>query len=284
MTKYAVMGCTEDHGYSFSLPLTCALWAQHGLKPLVFQIGDWKSREGTLSINTAKALGARVVNVPLDGCIWSGHWMSKCVRFMACLVTEPDDVLVTTDADMAVLDPRFMENRDDGKEFRIWFSNAYNGAVIHGAPVPYLYPMCYLEAKAQVWRDLVRPVLPDVQKATMRFLDKWSDVGVERNGNFSDEMILRALLQNWRHFPHGCQFASRESHRPMAPCRRVETNCEPVENAIDFHLPRPDRGGAMWHAETWEKVMNICAPVLSSDRRRQLGAYFDEYTGDRSAS
>lgn len=264
-----IFGATEDATYSFPAPLVVALWKQHGYTPVMVRVGNWTSREGLLSEKAACAMGARVVPLDMQGCLYSGEWMSKIVRFMSPLLpfVQPEDMVLTTDSDMLMLDAGSMA-KPDPQKWTCWNSAAYLGFE------PNLFPICYCEASARVWRDIVRPQSTDLREACIRFLDKWHAIGTQRNGVASDEHILRGLLMGWEAWPHGCNLIARRTLRCMVMANRIDRDMKPCDSPIDAHLPRP-----CWTPEAWPKVREIAYPRLTHDQRRQLDAYVAEWTG-----
>lgn len=273
MTRFVIFGCTADANYSFPAPLTIALWRQHGYEPIMVRVGEWRSREAELSERACIALGARVVPFDLAGCIWSGEWISKCVRFMAPTLpfVEADDFVTTTDADLLPLDVEYMKEPDPEK-FNVFNASAYVGFRDH------LYPMVWLAAKSKVWRELVRPSCGDLRKATIEFVEKWNAIGREQNGNVSDEMILRALLMGWPHWPQGANLVSRPTKRCMVMADRIDRDLAHVENAKDVHLPRPS-----WTPDVWPRIRDIAYPKLTHDQRRQIDTYHAAWTNTEIA-
>jgi hypothetical protein len=265
--NYAVFGCDAKEDYAFPTPISCAMWVRNGYKPLLIAVGPgWESPRAALSLEAAKALGARVETCPVSG-IYPTEWWAKIVRLTACLLVEPEDELTTTDADMVVLDASFMQWREGGRHFHIWYSNAY------GELEPHVYPMCYLTAPAHHWKRLVQPDFDSLPEATKRLLDRFGKMSNnQRSGRFSDEYVLASMLVCWKDYPWGVQFASREQKCLQFPERRIDRKCVDVDRAIDFHLPHPAFGDKEWLA-----IKRIVFPRLNPEQRRQLDEYRDAY-------
>lgn len=265
--KYAVMSANADATYSFPLPLTAALWKDQGITPLAILVGDgWESDQPALTAKFLNYVGCRTVRLAVRGMYGVECW-AKWSRMLACLIPniEDGDYLITSDADMAVIDvAALMANMNDRKALHLFYANSYPF-------LPDVYPTCYIGATARIWKMIVKPPAEDLESACYAQLNRYGKVGTQRNPHivyFSDEFVLGEMLRAWPDYPQAAQLMSREAAMPEFPARRIQRECEPVERPIDFHLPRP-----CWTVPAWEAIKRYCFPVLTPDRRRQMEEY-----------
>jgi len=273
--KYAVFSADANPHYSFPLPLAAAAWMRHGFTPLFLRIGEgWEAPKPALSLRALSAMGAKVVNVPIQS-LWSTEQFAKTARLLAWVACSEDDYLLTTDADMVLLDKSHVDSPDWGKAFHVFYANAYYTVNRN------VWPICYLGARAQFWRDLIGIGLAGYRPSTIsdgtnRLLGRWADEGVAKLGRaggrtpFSDEHILAMLVNCCPEFPHAFDLRTREENQPQFPARRVQRDCCMVDRPIDFHLPED-----AW--AKWNEIRPILYRILSEEQQRQLSAYHTEY-------
>jgi len=145
--KFAVLSTDANPIYSLLTPITAYLWSELiGYTPFVYIVGDvpgWiveKTREARALVQAV----AEIENVP--------RWrLAQSVRLFAG--REPhfsdDAYLLMTDADMWPLSRDHFQARFDwSKELHIF--NAWGMS-----PQETEYPMCYLGARARLWRELL---------------------------------------------------------------------------------------------------------------------------------
>lgn len=187
--NYAVLGCDRNEEYSFLLPIVCLFWRRKGYRPLVLLVGEsaeWLGDVGhRLEVERAREIGAEIY--------WLGNFkdvrtstVAQCSRIFAAAMTgvEAGDLLVTSDVDMLPIGSWVGGGIDATKDLHLFYANAYDGSdYVH-------YPMCYVIAKAKVWKEIVGSSSLETMLA---------EAPVDENGSWNwDERWLGGAIEAWR--------------------------------------------------------------------------------------
>lgn len=271
--KRAILATDRNPHYAFFAPATAKLWSQRGYKPTVVLVGtpeEWLANPQTrLVVERTREVGAELHWTPEREGVRSST-VAQCARIFATLLPgiDPDDVLTTSDMDMFILGDWPGANVND-HELVIQYSNAYDG--MFSWPQ---WPMCYLNAHAYTWREIIDApgdqtfdAALDVAlaKAPKEQAEAWS----------FDEKYLGGRIATWRAYPENVDLV-REIPRTFVhgewrldrsawddALRKLNGS---LDGVADAHLPRPGYG------DEWLKI----APVLALAAPNMF-EWFNEY-------
>lgn len=154
MTKHIILSVNNNPEYMFYTPLTCYLWKKFGWEPVVFWQGEVRAMQCYVSARP-QMIGVKeyVVN-DLKG--HKSETITQISRlFGSCVV---DGYIMTGDIDMIPLSDYW---RPDFNELTVWGRDLTD----------YHYPICYIGAPAQTWRNVMGIVGDDYNKLIERDLN-----------------------------------------------------------------------------------------------------------------
>jgi len=230
-----VISCTFDDNYFFFLPITVWCWNKLGVDVIVFfpilrgveHAERFYLSQGTMKRNNSK---------------WEMHQFecpkhkdatyAQCSRLYAgALDLSDDEILVTSDADMALFKLPIPELIDSSVQFNVFGSDLVP---------PKQIPMCYVSAKASDWKlafskgrslqQCLDELLKNIESATMKS-DYW---GKDQEEMFNSLYLHPIVIQDNPRARPGTQFASNR-------CDRDDINWRSYlgPDLIDAHLWRP---------------------------------------------
>lgn len=273
--KYAVLSSDIHNNYSFFVPLATRAWKRLGWTPLCILVGSkeaWKenSRAGfVLSETDPKDIA--LFTLPAEG--YRVSTTAQLVRLLAASIPKikDTDYLLTSDIDMIPLEESHFLQQDWSMDFNILGADAY--ADLTKGLFPPKFPMCYLGARASVWKDVMNlkteDMAEEVKRALAGRLDSWDN----------DEMYFSSKLYRHRYFEGKLQKVS-ERHYRRGTCdlvirtwpggradRRIDREVWgfPEKAMIDCHCPRP----GFKNPEVLRKIFSSAFP--------QDAAWFDTY-------
>lgn len=241
MSKWVILSSDCNPVYSFLLPITAKAWQNLGFKPLLMLLGseyEWESKCPKV-LQELKAIGDKLITfIPcLNG--YSMWTTANIVRlFPGCMKLPNDDYAIVGDADLWVLKPEYITNRDETKDVHLWYANAFE----HQQRQFKQYPMCHVGMNIGTWRKLFRVSdSKSIVDSAQETLD--ADIGKHKDHDvFYNEKYFAKILAKWEGYPHRCQFINRKQLRPEFPADRLDRSdwdLSKLDSAIDAHLPRP---------------------------------------------
>ncbi len=273
----AVIGCDLNVNYSFFLPLCCLMWRRQGYVPLLFLVGDpaeWLDNpQHRLEVERSREAGAEIY--------WVGNFegarsstVAQCSRIFAAAApgVQDEDLIMTSDADMLPIGSWVGDGVDDGIDdsgnaLHIFYANAYEGSDYEH------YPMCYLAAKAKVWRQIVGQ--DSLHDGLTRVLD---DAPEDSTGAWNwDEKWLGGAIFAWKVIGGDVRRVDRQFVKGEWRLDRFEWDRSvailetTLDGIADAHLPRPGFG------ENWSRIRPVLALALTRDELTWLDAYHEAW-------
>lgn len=224
----AVISSTYDDKYLFYVPIITWAWDKVGVGVICFvPLSGTKNSRRQLIINTLNTQQLNAVLPPFEAPENKQATYSQCSRlYAACLDLPEDEILITSDVDMAVFKvPEYIGG----------FTITGTDLIPNGQ-----YPMCYISAKAKDWRNAFG--LHD--KTYQQCLDE--TIGLEECENMRGNLWSRdqetafnkiSLTQEINTIPRSNgqnQFAQNRVDRDDTNWRSYVNN-----ELIDAHLWRP---------------------------------------------
>lgn len=280
MKRYVVLSTNLNENYLFFAPLTAAVWKRHGFEPLVVLVGyglEWQHvPRGKLVIERLRDAGAYCCHtLHRTGAPRASTEMvttSQLVRIYGANIPyevapgtkiEDDDYLLTSDIDMWPLGPWPGHMVADDR------AHLYNGAAYHDQSHPQ-YPMCYVGARARIWREIVgggnlEECLARGFAAMEEARWTWAP-GEQRERAWDfDERYLGRLLSAWS----GEKLVIPRDMSVHGQ-RRLDRSCwqlpASLDGFADAHLPRPG------FLDYWPSVRKLFGALLPDKL-----AWADEY-------
>jgi hypothetical protein len=264
----AIISTTHDDQYLFYVPLVAWAWNKLGCDVVVItpDLGDQTDDRIELIIDTRWEQDIDLHWVGFTAPADKLATYAQCSRLYAgCFrrLLPDEEVLIVSDADMAVFD-------------KIYFDTAYDGRIhVYGADlVPDgQYPMCYIAMTAATWRDVMDINLGDSMQSKLDAL--LGQLECEHfKGNYwckDQETIFNLLTEggwpvvkhNRARLPH--QFATRRADRDGWP------GVIPPD-IIDAHLPRPG-----YTEENFAKIMKLFTTIYPNDDLKWMVDYKNKY-------
>lgn len=207
MKRYVVLGVNENPKYLYYLPLVCWAWRRFGWEPVVFYTKDH------VAIGRADCISYML---PTPS-IFKTETMAQVSRlYGACVL---DGYLMTSDVDMLPLS-------------NYWDADA-DGVTCYGRDLTdYHYPICYIGARSEQWREFMHIDSQDYYFYILR------DLKIKLNMWTLDQDIVTDYLldygvENINHVNRGTD------KRTGYPIGRVDRSNWTLDHKtfIDAHLP-----------------------------------------------
>jgi hypothetical protein len=286
--KYVALATDINPSYAIYAPVVGRLWRRLGYEPLfALHTDGWTSPFGAFV--RAHLNGFSCVEVPTTPPMSVANTM-RAVRLAhaARPHVKDGDLILTADVDMAPLSRTFFRRDDDVFVLRADVYGDLARAATANETRPqsvllageYRFALCYVAARARIWRELM-PIVPgDIGQSLQRILH-----GVFKDAPDFDEASFSARLLRSRYAIGALQRVDADTWRqgdlilvPMNHDRRMLIHhCLPTyhdvrllpPDAIDFHMPRPTNGwaatviGHYWPEETeflaayWPRAMAL---------------------------
>lgn len=265
----AIISITHDDKYLFYLPIVAWTWNKIGCDVVV--IGP------DLGVETTDDRIELIIDTRWENDI-SFHWVgfnatpekaatyAQCSRLYAAgfrRLLPDDEVLITSDVDMAVFNKEYFETAQDGR------IHVYGADLVPEGQ----YPICYVAMTGATWRDVMDIKLGETMQDKLDQLlgnlecehfrgnywckDQETVYNQLNNGNWHPVIHNRAKL------PH--QFATRRADRDGWPD-------EPAPDIIDAHLPRPG-----YTEENFEKIVRLFTTMYPNEDFTWMRDYRDKY-------
>jgi hypothetical protein len=265
----AILSTTYDDQYLFYLPITTWAWNKLGIGVVCFVPAlDGTNKHPAMDLIFDMkwwAPGLKIQFVRFSAPIEKQATYAQCSRLFgaATPLFEDDDVLITSDVDMAVFNKDFFDQFNDGRIHVIGADLVPDGQ----------YPMCYITMSAEKWREVMW--IPLGVSHQEKLDDLLGGIECENfRGNYwakDQETIYSHLWEAGIKFiPHyraspGTQFATRRADRDGWP--------EVIPpDIIDAHMPRPG-----YTPENFAKILNLFQAMYPEENFEWMIEYRNEY-------
>jgi hypothetical protein len=231
--------------YAHFLPLVCHAWQRMGYSPVVQLVGG----QGEWDVQRLKRIrlaGAEIFFIPrIEGI--NDSTVAQVSRLYGWQLRYPDDTyMLTADADMLPLG-RDWFNQGDGSAVQLYYANAYQRRY---------FPLCYIGATVEVWRDIMGSLTMAEQMV--------GDLGLEAENwtqwNY-DEQLCGRKVNLWPGHPDRCQMIDRQG---APPNDRIDRSCwkyNGIAGMVDAHMLRPLK-------ENYETMEPMFRDFFGSDYER----------------
>lgn len=157
--KYAILSTDNNHDYYSLLPLVCHSWQKLGYTIVVIAVDVPEPVYETLHLHCK---GLFLPTKPIEGV--KSSTVAQLLRLFAYEHFQPDDILITADADMVIASDIFTHDVSQGQ------INSYGYDLTGRSELP----ICYVKATAAKWRELMGEfTIPD-KAYSERWEDYWS--------------------------------------------------------------------------------------------------------------
>lgn len=263
----AVLSTTLDSTYLFLMPLAVWSWKRIGVDSIVF----W-TQVGSLNHNAAMRLSLAFnacnddvlsQRIKVDSYEKEATY-AQVSRLYGCLVPEPDDdeVLITTDADMAVFGDYLIKGDRD----RI---NVYGHDLVPEGQ----YPMCYVAMTKKKWREIMG--VKEGQRYQEVLEEKLEPLACEHmRGNYW-ALDQETIFEKIRHSGLPVYGHSRANHPTQFATRRADRDGWPdtiSPDLVDAHLPRPGYTEA-----NFARILDLFQTMYPQDDFAWMVEYRNEY-------
>jgi hypothetical protein len=250
MSRLVVISSDVNETYSFFLPIASMAWRKCGWKPLHILVGDpalWGSHPTTEFVIRQILGNGPMEFVPPD----ENHKVSttaQVVRLLASAIPalEDSDYILTSDVDMLPLNAEYFQHQDWSMDFHAFGADAY--ADITKGLFPPKFPMCYLGARAGIWRDVMgiktRNISEEVGRALSGRTDSWDNDEMYFSSKLFSHPIFEGEVQkisDLRYRKGRCELLIRTWPASRA-ARRVDREVWGFDGSpemIDCHCFRP---------------------------------------------
>lgn len=270
----AILSCTADDLYSFSMPFAVYGWKLIGVDCIVFVPMDNYDASDSAVFRLGMAMGMcskiasgtefrRFVAPPEKVITYA-----QCIRLYAAAHGTDADIFITSDADMCVFNGNFWQQFD------------YNGAIniIGSDLVPEgQVPMCYIAAPVVGWRHFMQ-------------------IGVRSAQQCVDDLLAHLEAEHFRgnywskdqetayHEIHSAPYPIVRHNRAkpgtqFATCRADRDGWHVTHDIIDAHLPRPG-----WTPENFAKIKELFAIMYPETDHSWMDEFHAEFENSLTLS
>lgn len=265
----AIISVTYDDQYLFYLPLVVWSWNKLGYDVLIIgpdMDGEVDDTRIDLIIDTRWEQDLQFHWVGFEAPPEKNATYAQCSRLYAgCFrnLLPDNELLITADADMIVLNKEYFETANDGR------IHVFGADLVPEGQ----YPMCYVSMTAATWRAVMR--IEPGQSIQHKLDELLGALECEHfRGNYwckDQETVYRELeaggwtvvKHNRAKLPH--QFATRRADRDGWP-EEIPTGL------IDAHLPRPG-----YTDENFAKIMSLITAYYPNDDIQWMYEYHKKY-------
>lgn len=254
--RYVVIGCSPTQPYDFLLPFTARLWRDHiGIEPILILTGEpstWAQRPVLPELLDFRWLMlGQIPGFDRGTVAQSARQHAAAIPWL-----DPNDFLLTSDADLWPLSPAYYAQQDAGKAATFWYANAYNYE--H-------HCTCHIGMPVHRWRAVMglQPGnLKEQLAATLRQHLAPKQAGLDPSAagwqawNF-DEWNTSAFLKRESWYPGHCQMIERAGQPPRDRIDRTAWPETPSAiGMVDAHLM-----SSAFIDEHWRKVRPLWRQV-----------------------
>jgi hypothetical protein len=160
MKKYIVLSVNDNHDYLFHVPLVCWAWYRLGWFPLIFYNND---NGGDDSLFEFARLGSMHERFDLSVDVYPSETIAQVSRLYGACVG--DGYLMTGDIDMLPLSDYW---QPDYSKLTVWGRDLTD----------YHYPICFIGAPSETWREIMNITSDDYNEMIKRDLRQQKNMWV----------------------------------------------------------------------------------------------------------
>ncbi len=157
--KYAIISTDNNPDYYSLLPLVCHSWRMIGYATMVIAVDLPERVYDTLHFHCR---GFFLPIKHIDGV--KGSTVAQLLRLFAHEHFQPDDILITADADMVIASDIFTHDVSQGQIVSYGFDLTGRSEI----------PICYVKATAGKWRELMGEFTIPEKAYSEKWEDYWS--------------------------------------------------------------------------------------------------------------
>ena len=224
--------------YAYFMPIVSRIWSRYmGYCPGSLLYGSEEMWRGT-KINSFLLDEIKVTSQvhfvkPVPG-YRSSTVMQVSRALVGALPTmQPDDYMIISDVDMIPLSRSYFRQQDSTKKFHIFSADAYTDITKGWEPLK--FPMCYLGAPSQYWREIFGITTWDISFETARSLEGRADVWD------NDESYVCGKIKTSRYYKNEMHLMVRTwpCSRAFKRLDRESWHFNGQTDLIDAHFFRP---------------------------------------------
>lgn len=215
--KYAILSTDNNPEYYSLLPLVCYSWRKIGYTPVILFVTVYEDIRNTILEYCPDTL--RTVLGPHEGV--KDSTIAQVQRLFEWMNAQPDDIIITGDADMVIAKDIFTHDVSQGQIISYGYDLTGRSEL----------PICYVKATAGKWRELMREFTIPEKAYSERWEDFWSvdqQLLTQRANEYGMEKIT--FIDRGNQNKHGL---------PTGRWDRHDWNHIP-EDIIDVHMKRND--------------------------------------------
>lgn len=253
----AILSCTDNPLYDFFLPIAVHSWNKIGVECIVFVPENTSERFKIAQRYCSNTTEFHTLDIAPDREVT----YFQVVRLLGCCLDLPEDeVLITSDVDMAVF----------GSYLKTYIAN---NVMIFGSDLTPAsqYPMCYASATVKDWRRIMNTYGKAYQTVLGELLDDIQCENMRGNHWSKDQDLLKQNVDNgvvpiihMTRAHKGTQFATRRCDRDgWNPMQR---------DLVDAHLPRP-----AYEENNFKKILELFQIQYPNDNFAWMTEYKNKY-------
>lgn len=224
--------------YAYFMPIVSRIWSRYmEYCPIALLYGSediWMStRINTFLYKEIKATAQVHFVKPVPG-YKSSTVMQVSRALVGALPTlQQDDYAIISDVDMIPLSRSYFRQQDSTKKFHIFSADAYTDITKGWEPLK--FPMCYLGANKQYWREIFNITTDDISFETAKSLEGRADVWD------NDESYVCGKIKTSKYYKQDMHLMVRTwpGSRAYKRLDRENWHFNSQKDLIDAHFFRP---------------------------------------------
>jgi hypothetical protein len=246
--RFAINSSDANDVYSFFMPIVSRAWKSIGYQPVSLLHGDeaaWSSNpKDRYVLGKIRDESKTFFIDPVPD--FKVATVTQVSRLAAASISEfnPEDYLLTSDADMIPLSREYFNQQDTSLPFHIFSADAY-GDITQGHR-PYKFPICYLGGEAKVWRRIM--CIDSDFNAEVAKIVKCSGNAWDHDENYFHARLIQSHLVDGDYIPWKGGYRRGECHCMIRTWpgghadRRIDRDgifFDGRKDLIDCHYLRP---------------------------------------------
>ena len=224
--------------YAYFMPIVNRIWSRYmEYSPVSLLYGSeelWKSTKiNSFLLNEIRTTAQIHFVKPVPGYKSSSVMQVSRALVGALPTMQLDDYMIISDVDMIPLSKSYFKQQDGSKKLHIFSADAYTDITKGWEPLK--FPMCYIGAQSQYWREIFGITTYDISFETAKSLEGRADVWD------NDENYICGWIKNSRYYKSEMQLMIR-----TWPCSRAFNRLDRESwhfngqtGLIDAHFFRP---------------------------------------------
>jgi len=189
--------------YAYFMPIVNRIWSRYmEYCPVALLYGSeelWRSTKiNSFLLDEIKTTSGNQIHFvkPVTG-YRSSSVMQVARASVGALLMQPDDYMIISDVDMIPMSKSYFRQQDGTKKFHIFSADAYTDITKGWEPLK--FPMCYLGASSQYWREIFGITTYDISFETAKSLegraDCWDNVEAYVCGKIKASKYYKSGMQ-----------------------------------------------------------------------------------------